>query len=279
MKPTLNEVAESATSTQLNRPQSFVIADKQVQPIRRIVDQSICRPVHYFTCLIVDTSNSRIVAVSSDTVCPMTQATISQIPPDFAAALQSCGAWSPDCPIPLTRLCLISSIPYVDFSNVEHNDGELVVLDVVAPRVAQIFHELYQRRFPIAKIRSIHHYQGNDELSMSDNNTSCFCHRPIEGSDKASMHSYGLAIDVNPVQNPFITFEPGNEHNPIIQPKESWQYLNRHNQKPGMVEGIVTVFAEHGFIRWGGSWTTPIDFHHFEIADDQAQTLLRATSL
>lgn len=112
---------------------------------------------------------------------------------------------------------------------------------------------------------------------MADNNTSCFCHRPIEGSTIPSMHSYGLAIDINPVQNPFITFEPGNEHNPIIEPKEGWQFLNRHNQKPGMVEDVVSLFAEQGFVRWGGTWTTPIDFHHFEIPLNQAQRLIYKT--
>ncbi len=205
----------------------------------------------------------------------MAQATISQLPDDLAHAMQSCGAWTPDCPVPLARLSLISSIPYVDFDDKEHSDGELVVLDAVATQVASFFHQLHQRRFPIAKIRSIHHYQGSDELSMADNNTSCFCHRPIEGSSLASMHSYGLAIDINPVQNPFITFEPGNEHQPTIQPKEGWQYLNRHNQKPGMVEDIVPLMAEHGFFRWGGTWTTPIDFHHFEVTRTIAESLVR----
>ncbi len=204
----------------------------------------------------------------------MTRATISQLPPELKEALQSCRAWTPDCPVALSRLSLISSICYVDFNCVEHQDGELVVLDMVAPEVVQIFHELHQQQFPIAKMRSIHHYQGNDDLSMADNNTSCFCHRPIEGSSNPSMHSLGLAIDINPLQNPFVAFEPGNEHNPVIHPKASWQYLNRHNQKPGMVEAVVSIFARHGFTRWGGSWTTPIDYHHFEVPRIAAEKLV-----
>lgn len=200
--------------------------------------------------------------------------TISSLSEELKAAMIAANAWSLDCPIPLERLSLISDIRYVDFAGLECTDGELVVLDAVASSVRSLFNELYNRRFPIARMRLLHHYSGDDILSMEDNNTSCFCHRPIEGSSTPSMHSYGVAIDINPLQNPFVTFKPGNEHNPIIQPKAGWEYLNRHNQKPGMVESIVALFAEHDFVRWGGSWTTPIDFHHFEIPLSEAQALL-----
>lgn len=201
-------------------------------------------------------------------------ATITPLSEQLKSAMIAANVWQPDCPVPLDRLSLISEIQYVDFSGLERDNGELVVLDVVAHSVESLFAQLFVRRFPIARMRLMHHYNGNDVLSMEDNNTSCFCHRPIEGSLMPSMHSYGVAIDINPLQNPFVTFEPGHEHNPIIQPKAGWQYLNRHNQKPGMVEDAVLVFSRHGFNRWGGSWTTPIDFHHFEIPMSEVQALL-----
>lgn len=177
-------------------------------------------------------------------------------------SLTATGVWTENSPIALDRLALIS-IPYFDFDGAEHNDGELIVLDAVAEQAAAIFFQLYKNRFPLAKIRSAHHYGASDELSMEDNNSSCFCVRPIEGTDLTSLHSYGLAIDINPLQNPFVMFDE-KTGNAKIYPKNGWEYLNRHNQKEGMVETIVPLLAEHGFFIWGGKWTTPIDYHHFQ---------------
>ena len=204
----------------------------------------------------------------------MTLATISALPEELLTAMKGAQVWASGCPVPLERLSYLSSICYFDFSGKEHNDGELVVLDVVAPLVADIFGILHQKRFPISHLRSMHHYNADDLLSMADNNTSCFCHRPIEGSLIPSMHSFGLAIDLNPVQNPFIIFEPEKENQPTIYPREGWQFINRHNQKPGMVEDIVAIMAQHGFFRWGGRWTTPIDYQHFEVPRTIGELLL-----
>lgn len=204
--------------------------------------------------------------------------TTSPLPENLASAMIAAKVWTPDCPVPLQRLSLLSTITYVDLVGVEHTDGEIVVLDVVAPQVARIFDSLYTQRFPITNLRSMHYYQASDELSMEANNSSCFCHRPIEGSAVPSMHSYGLAIDINPLQNPFISFEPGAEDHPSVKPKDGWQFINRHNQKPGMVESIVPLMANNGFFRWGGRWTTPIDFHHFEVPHAIGELLITMTN-
>lgn len=154
-------------------------------------------------------------------------------------------------------------IQYLDFVGNIHDDGELIVMDAIAPRTRRLFDELLARRFPIAKVRSIHHYEGDDEKSMADNNTSGFNFRAIAGSNTVSIHGYGLAIDINPLQNPYITLDES-EGIAKIHPSEGWSYLNRSNQKPGMIEPVIDVFTDNGFTIWGGRWTTPIDYHHFQ---------------
>lgn len=186
----------------------------------------------------------------------------SKLPTDLIEQLQSKNIWQPACPVDLNRLSLVT-VEYRDFDGVAHGDGELIVMDAVAPRVTRIFDELYQQDFPIQKIRSLHHYDGDDDRSMADNNTSCFNFRPIAGGKTVSIHGYGLAIDVNPLQNPYLTIKEL-EGIANIHPPAGWSFLNRGNQKPGMIEPVVQLFADHGFTIWGGRWTTPIDYHHFQ---------------
>ncbi len=200
------------------------------------------------------------------------QARVSGLPEALSQAMQAAGMWNETCPVKLERLSLIT-VSYVDFAGDEHHDGELVTMDVAAEFAARLFDELFARRFPIAKIRSVHHYNGSDDESMAQNNTSCFNHRPIEGTTTASLHSYGLAIDINPVQNPFVQFDEL-KGTATIHPPAGWQNLNRHNRKSGMVEDVVPdLAAQQGFTVWGGRWTTPIDYHHFQTLRGVAQLL------
>lgn len=196
---------------------------------------------------------------------------INSLDSDLAMQMRRHGIWQEDCPLPLNRLCTIQ-IRYVDFEGARHDDGQMVALDTAAPLIANIFERLFQENFPIAKLRSVHHYAGNDEDSMADNNSSCFSHRPIEGTSLASLHSYGLAIDLNPLQNPFVVFDE-EKGTACFHPSKGWEFNNRHNQKPGMVEKVVEIFAENGFFVWGGKWTTPIDYHHFQTPRGMAELL------
>ncbi len=197
--------------------------------------------------------------------------TATALPSSLKETFLQLGIWKEACPVSLNRLRLLT-ISYSDFDGITHTDGQMVVLDAVAEAVLAIFRELYVMQFPIAKIRGIEAYGGNDILSMEDNNSSCFNFRPIQGSNLLSIHSYGLAIDINPLQNPFAlpTGTPGLIQ---VQPVAGWTYLNRRNQKPGMVEPIVDIFANHGFTVWGGTWTDPLDWHHFQPPRDVATQL------
>lgn len=180
--------------------------------------------------------------------------------------------WQPDCPVSCDRLSLVK-IRYVDFDGNEHEDGEMVALDVACEFISGAFESLFALRFPVQKVRSVHHYGGSDLDSMAENNTSCFCHRPIEGTTMTSLHSYGLAVDVNPKQNPFVQFDEEKGTAEILPP-QGWEFLNRRNRKPGMVEDLIELWAEYGFFVWGGSWTTPIDYHHFQTPRGMAELLL-----
>ncbi len=194
------------------------------------------------------------------------------LPKELVTAMASTGVWKEGSPVPLERLSLVRT-SYFDFDGSEHHDGEIIVLDSAAHHASTAFRILHAEKFPIAKMRSLHHYNANDEASMTDNNTSCFCDRPIEGTDLTSLHSYGLAIDLNPLQNPFIYFDEP-RGTAAIHPQQGWEFLNRHNKKPGMIEDVVSIFAEQGFFIWGGRWTTPIDFHHVQPPRGVAELLM-----
>lgn len=191
--------------------------------------------------------------------------------------------WSSNCPVAIDRLNLLK-VSYFDFDGNEHNDGELMVLDVVADHVLAIFKQLHQQKFPINSLKLINDYNGDDEKSMLENNSSAFNCRMIKDSKVFSMHAYGLAIDLNPQQNPYLItkYEIGKTTVPIYPP-QGMEYINRSNIRAGMVESvineearetIVDLFNQHGFSIWGGVWNDPIDWHHFQLNRDQANVLL-----
>jgi hypothetical protein len=138
--------------------------------------------------------------------------------------------------------------------------GELVVAKTVAEVVLEIFELMFERRFPLAKVRLIDHYAADDERSMADNNTSAFNCRLVAGTTRPSKHALGVAVDINPQQNPYIV-------KTRVYPSEATSYVDRSVRRAGMLfedEPVVQAFERHGWT-WGGRWTNPIDYHHFEL--------------
>ncbi|MGC0371904.1 MAG: hypothetical protein DGJ47_000605 [Rickettsiaceae bacterium] len=168
--------------------------------------------------------------------------------------------WTKKCPVPLSDLVLIELIHY-DF-HYQKTIGEIIVHKKVASSTVKIFKQLYDIKFPIHSVKLIDEFAGDDNLSMSMNNSSGFNYRKIENSDLISMHSYGLAIDINPVQNPYI-INPGSDNEKII-PEKSNEFRDRSRQRLGMVEKIVHIFQNNEFSEWGGEWSAPVDYHHFQ---------------
>ncbi len=142
-------------------------------------------------------------------------------------------------------------------------EGELICNQAVAQDLVEIFYELYESQYPIEKIRLIDEYSADDEASMADNNTSCFNYRTVPGSTKLSNHSYGFAIDINPLYNPYVRTRDGKE---LISPDNAVPYADRSADFPHKIDRndlCYRIFIEHGFT-WGGSWNSSKDYQHFE---------------
>ena len=177
-------------------------------------------------------------------------------------------------PVGCDRLASVK-FSYFGFDGRVHADGEIIVMDAVAAWVARIFDRLLDLRFPLTKAQPINRYEGDDDASMADNNTSSFNDRPVAGGTSLSMHAYGLAIDLNPVQNPFLEGAGAMRH---VSPDGGDKYLDRKDIRPGMAETVVDVFADNGFLIWGGDWHDPIDYQHFQLGREMAEQLARLPS-
>lgn len=191
---------------------------------------------------------------------------IKLLDPSYKKKLEKEGLWKSDCPVSLERLRVVQ-IVYRTFEG-KTKEGEVIVLEAVSPFVMRIFQELLEEDFPLHKVIPIDHYKGNDDASMADNNSSAFNYRPIAGKKILSIHSYGLAIDINPIQNPYMGNSFINEHKQCgaieVWPTKGLEYVNRRHQRPGMVEPIVDIFYKYGFRDWGGDWQDLMDYHHFQ---------------
>ena len=161
------------------------------------------------------------------------------------------------CPVPPAQLRLVR-VSHWGFDGKPHT-GSLVVNQRVTADVVAVFRSLYAARFPIRRMAPLSAYRGNDDASMAADNTSSFNCRAAVGSTTGSwsMHAYGLAIDVNPVENPYLlTGRP--------RPPAGRRYLDRSRVRPGMaVPGgvLVRAFESVGW-GWGGRWRSP-DYQHF----------------
>lgn len=174
-------------------------------------------------------------------------------------------------PVGCDRLAVVT-FSYVDFDGREHDDGKIVVMDALAGRVSRIFDMLHARGFALAKAKPIEAYDGDDEASMADDNTSSFNDRRVGGSINLSLHAYGAAIDLNPVENPFITHENGTAN---VHPSAAAAFVKRSQAARGGAEAVVAIFAANGFTVWGGAWHDPIDYQHFDIGRPLAEKLAR----
>lgn len=147
--------------------------------------------------------------------------------------------------------------------------GELIVNASVAEDMLEIFTELYETEYELESVRLIDDFwQGDgassDTASMEANNTSAFCYRQITGSSTLSNHAYGCAIDINPLQNPYVWH--GSDGSLQCQDPDATPYLDRNLDDPHIIrKGDICdeIFSAHDF-SWGGDWTDPIDYQHYE---------------
>ena len=140
--------------------------------------------------------------------------------------------------------------------------GEMVCNKAIASKLITIFKALYEKNYRIERMVLIDDYDADDEKSMKANNTSCFNFRQVQGSKKLSKHSQGMAVDVNPLYNPF------KDRKGKISPAGSEKYVNRSLK--GTIFPLIDtsdfcykLFVQNG-ARWGGAWKTMKDWQHFE---------------
>lgn len=145
-------------------------------------------------------------------------------------------------------------------------EGELICNEYIAQDLVEIFYELYRCEYRLEKVLLIDEYDGDDMSSMTDNNTSCFNYRQIAGSTSLSKHAYGLAVDVNPLYNPQITYEKDGTE--VITPAAASAYADRSvgfAYKIDENDLCCRLFLQHGFT-WGGNWNATKDYQHFQKA-------------
>jgi hypothetical protein len=183
-------------------------------------------------------------------------ATISRLPDGLRAWMNGV-SWRPGCPVPLRKLRVIV-LRYWGFDRQAHM-GRLVVHARVATRIAGAFGRLYEVSYPIRRMRLVDYYGADDRTSMEHDNTSAFNCRWRAGQPGVwSQHAYGRAIDINPVENPYV-WSGG------VSPWNGAPYVDRSDRRRGMIfhgDAVWWAFRARGW-EWGGDWTSVKDYQHF----------------
>ena len=167
-------------------------------------------------------------------------------------------SWHKGCPVSPSQLRRIR-LTYWGFDRRAHTGSLVVNAHAVTP-IVRVFSRLYATRFPIRGMRPIDAYRGVDERSLAADNTAAFnCRYAVaSGPKRWSAHAFGNAIDVNPVENPYVL-------NGAVHPHAGKAFLNRKRVRRGMaVRGgvLVRAFSAVGW-KWGGRWTGSPDYQHF----------------
>ena len=166
-------------------------------------------------------------------------------------------SWHRGCPVGLDELRLVRARHW-GFDGRVHT-GRLIVNSDVATSVVRVLRRLYAAHFPIRRMVPVDAYGASDFRSIEADNTSAFNCRYVDGTTRWSEHSYGRAIDLNPIENPYVTSGGTTSH------RTSRRYLGRSPYRPGMaVEGgvVVRAFEAAGW-GWGGRWSGDRDYQHF----------------
>jgi hypothetical protein len=182
------------------------------------------------------------------------RSTVARIGPAVRARMGT--TWRPGCPVGLADLRHVT-VSFRGFDGRPHT-GELVVHERVAAGVVATFARLYRARFPIEEMRLVTGADLDAHPTGDGNNTAAFTCRAARKQTRWSAHAYGLAVDVNPFQNPY-------RRGDLVLPELAGAYLDRARIRPGMIrpgDTATAAFADLGWT-WGGTWRSPRDFMHF----------------
>jgi len=182
----------------------------------------------------------------------------SRVRPAPAAVLAR-STWEPGCPVAAADLAWVR-LSFWGFDDRRHT-GELLVARSVADDLVTVFRTLYRQRFPMERLRITPRAELDAAPTGDGNDTGAFVCRPTTGQSSGfSQHAYGLAIDVNPFHNPYLKASPFGD---VVLPELASTYLDRAEQRPGMVTpAVVAAFARIGW-EWGGAWRSLKDYQHF----------------
>ena len=190
------------------------------------------------------------------------RASISPITPEIKKRMIQGKSWRKGCPVSLQNLRYLR-VTHKNFSGKDQR-GEIIVHKDVASEVKQIFAELYTIGYPIRKMKLVSDYKGSDWQSIEADNTSAFNCRKATGSKNWSKHSYGKAIDLNSIENPYISRSGHISH------KASYAYKKRQHKNNSAADKAVLlkndkavrIFKKYGW-KWGGDWSGVKDYQHF----------------
>lgn len=170
-------------------------------------------------------------------------------------------SYKAECTIPRSELRYLTLLHYTLDGQIRR--GELVCNRVIANDLIQIFRQLFKARYPIERMVLVDEYGADDERSMEDNNSSAFNYRPTPTGRTLSAHSRGMAIDINPLYNPYIKHR---DNGTLIAPKAGAEYTDRNKKFPYKLHSndlCVKLFLARGF-EWGGDYKSIKDYQHFE---------------
>lgn len=145
--------------------------------------------------------------------------------------------------------------------------GELMVNALLAEDMRAIFQTLFENGYEIEKMCLVDDYGADDDLSINDNNTSCFNFRLAANAGNLSNHAAGCAIDINPKQNPYFVIQGDGSY--TWENEDAELYIDR-NVPDSAEKHMIThedlcyqLFTQYGYT-WGGDWGNPVDYQHFE---------------
>lgn len=209
---------------------------------------------------------SRLLAAVVLAFAAATPAVAASTPPAFRSAVSVLTAseraamtpsvWRRGCPVSLASLRVVR-VSHWDFRG-RVRTGRLVVHRDVANQVVTVLRQLYAAGFPIRWMVPIERFGGSDFRSIEADNTSAFNCRYVDGTRRWSEHAYGRAIDINPIENPYVS--GGGTSHPASVP-----YLRRTPRRAGMIaagDAVTRAFANQGW-GWGGRWSGAKDYQHF----------------
>jgi hypothetical protein len=189
-----------------------------------------------------------------------TQTTSAPIPDAIWDAMQG-KSWHADKPCPARDKLVLLTVPYIGFDGARKT-GQLIVAKDQGEALAKAFDRIFQAgTFRIERMDLVDKFNGDDDASMAANNTSAFNCRFVGGTTTLSAHAHGIAIDINPIQNPFVkgsrTFPPAG--------KAFDEKVERKSSVVGIIldgDVVTSAFKAQGW-KWGGDWTSKKDWQHF----------------